>query len=190
MSGAVTASLPWLVARSAGLVAFGLLTLSTWLGLAMSNRLLPPRLMSRLLGWHRTLAWSAISMVGLHVGALMLDPFAHMTPLRALVPFAATWRPAAVAAGIVAGWLMLALASSFRMRRWIGQRNWRRLHFASFAAFLLALGHALTAGTDLAGIGGPILALVAGAPVLWLTLLRVLTPRARPGAAARPRTAT
>jgi hypothetical protein len=32
----------WLVARSAGLVAFGLLTLSVWLGLAMCTRLLGP----------------------------------------------------------------------------------------------------------------------------------------------------
>ena len=41
----VAAGLPtaWLVARAAGLVAFGVLTLSTWLGLGMSTRLLGPR---------------------------------------------------------------------------------------------------------------------------------------------------
>ena len=41
----VAAGLPtaWLVARAAGLVAFGVLTLSTWLGLGMSTRLLGPQ---------------------------------------------------------------------------------------------------------------------------------------------------
>ena len=141
----VAAGLPtaWLVARAAGLVAFGVLTLSTWLGLGMSTRLLGPKFQGRLLGWHRTLAWTGLSLIGLHVGALMLDPLMHFGPAAVLVPFAAPWRPAAVAAGVVAGWLTLMLAVSFPMRRRIGQRGWRRLHYASFAAFLLSLGHAL-----------------------------------------------
>ena len=79
------------------------------------------------------------------------------------------------------------LALSFRLRKRIGQRGWRRLHYASFAAFVLALGHALTAGTDLEGLGGPIVAAVAGGPVLFLTLLRILAPpRPRRPAAATP----
>ena len=38
----MTTALPvaWLIARAAGLTAFGLLTLSVWLGLSMSTRLL------------------------------------------------------------------------------------------------------------------------------------------------------
>jgi len=104
----------------------------------------------------------------------------HFGPAAVLVPFAAPWRPAAVAAGVIAGWLTLILALSFPLRRRLGQGGWRRLHYASFAAFLLALGHALASGTDLAGVGGPILAVIAGAPVLWLTLVRILTPATRP----------
>ena len=72
-------------------------------------------------------------MVGLHVGAVLLDPALHFGALSALVPFAAPWKPGAIAAGVVAGWLSLALAASFRMRKWIGQKGWRRLHYATFA---------------------------------------------------------
>jgi hypothetical protein len=169
----------WLLARAAGLVAFAVLTLSVWLGLSMSTRIVPPRYRARLLPLHRTLAWTGLSLVGLHAGALLADPTLHFAPSAVLVPFASAWRPAAVAAGVMAGWLSLALAASFCMRRFIGQRGWRRLHYASFAAFLLALGHALASGTDLAGLGGPIVAAVAGGPVLFLTLVRILTP-ARP----------
>jgi methionine sulfoxide reductase heme-binding subunit len=178
----------WLVARGAGLVAFGLLTLSVWLGLVMSTRLLGPKRQKLLLPLHRTLAWTGLTMVGLHIGALLLDPVLHLNVLSALVPGAATWRPAAVALGVIAGWLSLALAASFNARRWIGQKGWRRLHYASFAAFWLALGHALLSGTDLRGFGGPVTALLAAGPVLWLTFYRLLVPRTRgataPAAAA------
>jgi sulfoxide reductase heme-binding subunit YedZ len=182
----MTAGLPlaWLVARAAGLVAFGLLTLSVWLGLAMSTRLLGPKRQKRLLPLHRSLAWAGLSMVGLHAGALLLDPVLHFGVLSVLVPGAAGWRTGAVALGVVAGWLALALAASFRARRWIGQRGWRRLHYTSFAAFWLALGHALLVGTDLKGFGGPVTALLAAGPVLWLTFYRLLVPRAAPAPAA------
>ncbi|HZR96197.1 MAG TPA: hypothetical protein VFA56_10910 [Gaiellaceae bacterium] len=179
-----TLPIAWYVARASGLVAFALLTLSVWLGLAMSTRLLGPKRQKRLLGLHRTLAWTALSMIGLHVGALLLDPVLHFGVVSVLVPFASAWRPVGVAAGVVAGWLSLALAGSFRARKWIGQKGWRRLHYASFGAFALAVGHAVAVGTDFKGVGGPFVVLVAIAPVLWLTFYRLLAPRTAAAAAA------
>ena len=182
------APVAWYVVRAAGLVAFAALTLSVWLGLATSTRLLGPKRLKSLVGWHQTLAWTGLSMLALHAGALLVDPTLHFGLPSLLVPFAAPWRPAAVAAGVVGGWLMLVLATSFRLKKWIGQKGWRRLHYASFAAFVLALGHALTAGTDVHGVRGPILAAVASGPVIWLGLARVLMPRAAPTGPARPAT--
>ena len=179
------APVAWYVVRAAGLVAFATLTLSVWLGLAMSTRLLRPKHPKSLFGWHQTFAWTGLSMLVLHAGALLFDPTLHFRLPALLVPFAAPWRPAAVAAGVVAGWSTLALASSFRLRKWIGQKGWRRLHYASFAAFLLSLGHALAAGSDLKGVGGPLLTAIAAGPVLWLVLARILMPRA-PARAALP----
>ncbi len=179
----VQAPIAWYVVRASGLVAFGALTLSVWLGLAMSTRLLGPKRMKSLFGWHQTIAWTGLSMLGLHAGALLFDPTLHFGLAALLVPFAAPWSPAAVAAGVVAGWSMLAIASSFRLKKWIGQKGWRRLHYLSFGAFVLALGHALVAGTDLHGLGGPVLAAIAAGPVIWLGLARILMPRSAP---ARP----
>lgn len=67
------APIAWYVVRASRLVAFGALTLSVWLGLATSTRLLGPRRMRSLVGWHQTIAWTGVSMLGLHAGAL-LDP--------------------------------------------------------------------------------------------------------------------
>ena len=175
--------LAWIVARAAGMVAFALLTLSTWLGLAMSTRILGTRRQKALLGWHRTLVWTGLSMLVLHAGALLLDPVLRFGLSSVLVPFASPWHAGAVAMGVIAGWFSLMLALSFRARRWIGQRGWRLLHYTSFAAFLLALMHALYAGTDFVGVKGPIIATAALAPVLWLGFLRILEPSRSP---ARP----
>jgi len=187
MSAAAGVPAIWLLARASGLVAFGLLTLSVWLGLAMSTRLLGPRRQKPLFAWHRTLVWTALWMVGLHALSVLMDPVLHFGLPAVLVPFAAPWRPVGVAAGVIAGWLTLVLALSFRAKHWIGQRGWRLLHYASFAAFVLFLGHALAVGTDLRGLRGLVVVAIVAAPVIWLGLARILLPRApasRPAVAA------
>jgi sulfoxide reductase heme-binding subunit YedZ len=171
----------WLVARAAGLTALALLSASLWLGLAMSVRLLAPRRQKVLMGWHQTLMWCGLSMVALHGTSLLLDPVMHFSIAVVFVPGIAPWRPLAVAAGVVTAWLMLALASSFHVRRRITQRRWRLIHYAGFAAFALALGHGLTAGTDLRGVTGLIVAGVLAAPAVWLVYARILVPRPQPG---------
>jgi sulfoxide reductase heme-binding subunit YedZ len=188
MTGLVAAGMPvaWLIARAAGLVAFALLTLSVTLGLAMSTKFLKPLLQKDLLGWHQTLIWTGLSMLVLHGGAILFDPVMRFGLSAVLVPGLAPWRPITVAAGVVGAYLMLSLAVSFRVRRRIGQRRWRLLHYASFAAFALALGHALHAGTDLQGTTGLVFAANALAPIVWLTFARILMPRpGRPAAVQR-----
>jgi sulfoxide reductase heme-binding subunit YedZ len=184
MIAAQTAAVPvaWLVARAAGLVALALLTVSVTLGLALSTKLLGGRRGKLVLGWHQTIMWTAVAMLGLHGGALAIDPVMRFGFVGVLVPGAAPWRPIPVAAGIVTGWLMLALAASFHVRRRIGQRRWRLLHYASFGAFAIGLYHALNVGTDLTGTRGLVVEGIVVAPVLWLTFARVLMPRS----AARP----
>jgi methionine sulfoxide reductase heme-binding subunit len=183
-SQAAVVPVAWLIARAAGLVAFALLTISVTLGLALSTKLLGNRRGKMLIGWHQTLVWTALAMVALHMGALAIDPVMRFGLSGVLVPGAAPWRPIPVAAGIVTGWLMLALAVSFHVRRRIGQRRWRLFHYASFAAFAIGLYHAINVGTDVTGPRGLILAGIVAAPVTWLVYARILMPRSRAGVAA------
>ena len=179
-SAAAGVPVAWLVARAAGLVAFALLTVSVTLGLALSTKLLGNRRGKLLFGWHQTIAWTALAMLVLHMGALAIDPVIGFGPVGVLVPGAAPWRPLPVAAGILTGWLMLALALSFHLRRRIGQKRWRLIHYATFAAFAIALYHAINVGSDLTGARGLIIAGAVAAPVVWLVFARILMPR--PGA--------
>lgn len=187
MIAATSASTPvaWLVARAAGLVAFGLLTVAVLLGLALSTRLLGNKRGKQLVAWHQTIVWTAVGMVLLHMVALLLDPVMHFRVVDVLVPGLARWRTIPVAGGVVTLWLMIALAVSFRLRRRIGQRRWRLLHYASFGGFFAGLYHALNVGSDLTGGRGLVFAGILCTPALWLMFARVLMPKPR-AAKARP----
>lgn len=178
--------LAWLVARAAGLTALAVLSASIWLGLAMSVRLVPPARQKAVMGWHQSLMWCGLAAVVLHALALLFDPVMGFSLPVVLVPGIAPWRPLAVAAGVVAGWLMLALAVSFHLRRRLTQRRWRLVHYLAFAAFAAALGHGLTAGTDLRGTTGLLVVGGLAAPATWLVYARILIPRLPPGRPARP----
>lgn len=78
---------------------------------------------------------------------------------------------------------MLALAVSFHVRRRLTQRRWRLLHYLGFAAFACAVGHGLTAGSDLRGVTGLVVAGALVAPAVWLVWARILMPRAAPSRA-------
>jgi predicted ferric reductase len=168
----------WYVSRAAGLLAFMALSLSVVLGLLISSRrgpaFLPKVAMFEL---HQFLAVLGLGLVGLHSAALMFDATVPFTVVELLVPFAAPYQPVWVGLGVGAAWLSAAVAASFWFKKRIGQKAWRKLHFASFAVYIIALGHGLFAGTD-----------SQAAPVYWgyvislaavtsLTLYRVLATR-------------
>ena len=43
---------------------------------------------------------------------------------------------------------LVGVAGSFYVKRWIGQKLWRSIHFASFGVFVSSLVHGMWAGTD------------------------------------------
>jgi DMSO/TMAO reductase YedYZ heme-binding membrane subunit len=85
--------------------------------------------------------------------------------------------------GTLAFYLGTALAASFYLRRWIGRRTWRLLHYATYLVFGLALAHGVRAGTDSNLDAVRWMYVSTGAVLLFVTLVRVLTMR-RTGAAA------
>jgi DMSO/TMAO reductase YedYZ heme-binding membrane subunit len=182
----MTSQLWWDVARAGGLLGWGLLSASVLWGLALSSRIFGRRPRPAwLLDLHRYLGGLAVIFVGVHVAAIMLDTFVSFGPLETFVPFASSWNPGAVAWGIVALYLLLAVELTSLARSHLPLRLWRRVHYLSFGVFVFSTVHLLTAGTDR---NNPALLLavvaVCGAVVL-LTALRV-TPKNRQPFAPRP----
>jgi ferredoxin-NADP reductase/DMSO/TMAO reductase YedYZ heme-binding membrane subunit len=168
----------WFLARAGGLVAWGLLTLTIVWGVLLRTRLVPKAPPAMLLELHRFLGGLAAIFVVLHVVGLLADKYVPFGVADVLVPFAATWRPTAVAYGVLALYLFGAVLLTSALLHRMPRRWWRRVHLLNYPLFWVASQHALLAGTD-ARSGAMTLALyVAVAVVLLLTLLRVLSRRA------------
>ena len=139
----------WYVSRAAGLTAFVLLTLNVWLGLMVHTRALD-WLMARWRSFdlHRFTAFLALAFLALHVFSLLGDHFIGYSLSGLLIPFVSPYRPIWVSVGIVSFYLLLIVTASFYVRRWIGYRTWRILHYVTFVAFVLALMHGILSGSD------------------------------------------
>jgi sulfoxide reductase heme-binding subunit YedZ len=139
----------WLLARASGLTAYVLLTASVLAGLVLKarpfGRALKPATVT---DTHRFLAMLGLGMLVMHGVTLMLDQTVRMPLAGLLVPGASPYRPLAVAAGVVGAELMLLIYVSFSLRKRIGARNWRRLHYATYLVFGFATIHGFAAGTD------------------------------------------
>jgi sulfoxide reductase heme-binding subunit YedZ len=97
---------------------------------------------------HRFLALLGLGALALHAGTLVLDDAVDIGPGALLVPGIAPYRPLATALGVVAAELMVLIYLSFPLRRRIGARAWRALHWLTYLVFMLATLHGLAAGSD------------------------------------------
>jgi predicted ferric reductase len=172
----------WYLARASALVAYVLLWLAMALGLTITNKLArvwPGGPTAFDLHQHTSLLGLA---AGLFHGLMLLgDRYIGYTVPQVLVPFAAAgYRPLWVGMGQLALYGLAVVALSFYVRRRIGQRAWRVLHFLSFAVFALALAHGLTSGTDSTTLWAQALYSGTGGSLLFLTLYRVLARRLKP----------
>lgn len=170
--------LSWWVARAAGITAWVLLSASVAWGLFLSTRLLghkPPP--AWLLDLHRFLGGSALAFTAVHVGALVADNYVHFGASEVLIPFASEWKSGAVAWGVVACYLLIAVeVTSLAMRR-LPRRVWRAVHVSSFAVFVASAFHGAAAGTDAANVVYRVVAVGLTVATLFLTLVRILADR-------------
>lgn len=179
----------WYLSRASGMVAYWLLTGSTVWGLVLSSRVVADRVPPPLaLALHSALAWLAIGFAAFHALVLLGDRYYTYRIVDLLVPFAGPYRAGWVGLGILGLYGAMVTSASFGLRRWIGQRWWRRLHTLTFAVYVLVTLHGLRAGTDSANPGARAMYLVSVLVVLLLVNYRLLAAHReqRGHSAARP----
>ncbi len=173
----------WLLARASGITAYALLTASVLAGLVLKARPFRSPRPAAVMDTHRFLALLGLGALALHGLTLLLDRTIHLTPAALVVPGASPYRPVAVGLGVVAAELTVLVSASFALRRRIGARNWRRLHWTTYAIFGLATVHGLAAGTDTARPWAFAVYLAAAgsvsAAVAWRALAPPLAPQRR-----------
>jgi methionine sulfoxide reductase heme-binding subunit len=176
----------WILARATGLTAYVLLTLSVLAGLVVKSRPFGRALKAAsAVDTHRFLSLLALGAIGLHGLALTLDQTVRIGLSSLLVPGLSGYRPLATGLGVVAAELAGLVVVSFPLRKRIGLRAWRRLHWATYGVFALATAHGLAAGTDSSHPWAFGLYLGAVFAVGTATAWRVLTRPTRPKGASR-----
>jgi DMSO/TMAO reductase YedYZ heme-binding membrane subunit len=177
----------WIVLRAAGIGAYLMLFGTVAWGLVATTNLggkKIPRNTATLV--HQFLSTAALVLLGVHIGGLLLDRFVPFRPLDILVPFHASFKPVAVAIGIVTMYLMIVVLGSSWLRKRVGTKWWRRFHLLAVPTFSLALIHGVFAGTDTLRPWVWWMYMATGGLVLFLVLVRGLTAGFRPARAERP----
>lgn len=169
----------WYMARSGGIIAYLLLWLSVVWGLVMStkiSRLIAPQL---IYGLHEFLAILALMFVALHSFVLLGDRYFDFNIFHLVIPFTSPYEPLWTGLGTIAFYLSLIVTASFYVRKQIGHKLWRTMHYITFLAYALALGHGLMAGTDSDTAVMQLVYLSTGLTVLFLMYYRLFTLKAK-----------
>jgi methionine sulfoxide reductase heme-binding subunit len=169
-------STEWAIIRGSGIAAFALLSASVIWGLLVSSKLIARYVKAKPLTWfHESLGIGALLATLIHVLVISVHDFLDFSWAEILIPGRSDWRPLPTAFGTLAMYGLGVVVVSFYVRKWIGQRMWRAIHFGAFGVFSSSLVHGIQAGSD--STSPLVLGLYAGATIVIFGLVaHRLTP--------------
>jgi sulfoxide reductase heme-binding subunit YedZ len=176
----------WYISRATGVVALLLLTLAVSLGLANAARLHSKRIPRFVVNSvHRNASLLAVVFAFLHVATVILDGYVPISVMTAVVPFSSSYKAVWLAFGTVSLDLFLAVLITSLLRKRIGNRVWRTVHWLAYLSWPDAVIHSVGIGTDagsrwmLALTGGCVALVAAALAVRWRTRTSSAQPSAR-----------
>ncbi len=137
----------WYLTRASGFVAYLLLFGSVALGLLLTGGS-PGLKRYDVYDLHRFLAILTLAVTLFHLFIVLPDAYIGFSLSELLIPFASPYHPVYMALGLLSFYLMLLAVASFYSMPLIPYAWWRRLHYSTFAVFVMALAHGLGSGTD------------------------------------------
>lgn len=159
----------WYLMRASGVVSLVLLTVVLVLGIATRNRVRVGRAPAFVTaGIHRGVSLLSVVFLATHVATAVADPYAQVSLVATVVPFAGAAKGLWVGLGTVSLDLIAALVVTSLLRRHVGVRVWRLVHWTAYLCWPVAVFHTLGLGTDagttwLRATTGACVALVAAA---------------------------
>ncbi len=139
----------WALGRGTGVVALVLFTVSLVLGIvARSGRPVPWLGRFGTSDLHRTAALTGTGLVLAHVATLYFDPYAQLRLVDVVFPFLGAYKPLWLGLGTLALDLLAVVTVVSLLRRRVGPRVFKAVHWATYALWPVALMHALGNGTN------------------------------------------
>jgi len=154
------------------------------------------------LGLHRNLSLLAVAFLAVHVITAVGDSFVSISVAATVIPFVPGYKPLWMGLGAVSLDLMAAVIVTSLLRRFIGRRGWRAVHWLAYASWPVAVAHSIGSSTDLRTglfLGLTVICIAAVVAALaWRLARAAAEARARgfpgvplpPGPAGRPRRET
>ena len=139
----------WALGRGTGVVALGLFTVSVLLGiLTRSGRQLLglPRFSVTLV--HRNVSILATAFIAIHLLSLLGDSYAQLRLVDFVLPFLGAYKTVWLGFGTVAVDLLIAVMATGLLRRYVGIRVFRAVHWLTYLMWPVALVHSIGNGTD------------------------------------------
>jgi sulfoxide reductase heme-binding subunit YedZ len=139
----------WYTTRGAGAVSLVLLSAVVVLGLLARVRFETrgwPRFLSAAV--HGDLALMTLVFLLLHIVTAVVDPFTHLGLIAAVVPFGSYYRTLWLGLGVIAFEMLIAIVATSLLRRRLGARAWRAIHWLAYASWPIAVVHGIGTGTD------------------------------------------
>ena len=139
----------WYLSRAAGFVALTILWVAMALGLGITNK------MARM--WPGAPAAFAIheyvSLLGVafalyHALVLIGDHFTDFSLPRLMTPFSIAYKTFWIGLGQLGFYFWVIVVLSFYVRKFIGPKVWRAIHYVNFATYLMGISHGIFSGTD------------------------------------------
>ena len=147
--GATNAKALWYLTRGTGVVTLLLLTTSVVLGILQVTRWSSPRWPRFVTaGLHKNVSLLVVAFLAVHIATAVIDPFAPIRWLDAVVPFASAYRPLWLGFGALGCDLLIALTITSLLRVRLGYARWRAVHWLAYACWPVALVHGLGTGSD------------------------------------------
>ncbi len=176
----------WYMARSAGIVAYLLLWMSVASGILVSDKIInewvKPAAVFEL---HKFASILALIVGAFHGLILLGDTYMNFNLLDIVIPFKSAYQPFWVGLGILGLYLMAILVASFYVKKRIGHRAWKLLHFTSFGVWIMTSLHGIVAGSDTSTMLAKLMYTIAIVSVGYMLTYRIIEAKSKQPASVK-----
>ena len=135
-----------------GVISMVLLSAVVVLGILLDRRVRLPGL-PRFAGLslHRYASLLTVGFLALHIVTAVAGPYARIRLAAIIVPFASPYARSWLGLGAIATDLIIAIVGTSLLRRHLGYRAWRAVHWLAYACWPFALAHSFGTGAGMRG---------------------------------------
>ena len=108
-----------------------------------------------------------------HIHILLGDGNFNFNVWQLSVPFTLPYRTLSAAVGVISMYALLLVVASFYLKRFIGYKTWRSIHYVTFAMYVGVTLHGIFSGTDTAQPWARLIYLSTGIGPAAMVLYRI-----------------